>query len=90
MVELIKSKEVDFVALRKEKSEYITEQSLEFQLNEMLLNIADSNESKKKLLKLYVARTQEKKAVEFVNVTDENGMTKTIRCSNVQITVELQ
>ena len=89
MVELIKSKEIDLAVLRKEKSEYITEHSLDFQLNEMLLHIVDHDEKKKGIHKLYISRTQDNKIVEFGNVQDEKGITKSIRCSNVQIVVEM-
>lgn len=90
MVELIKSKEIDFVELRKEKSEYITEESFEFNLNEMLLNIDNKAKHNKHIKKLYVARTEDKKVVEFENIVDEDGEVRIIRCSNVELAVELQ
>jgi hypothetical protein len=56
----------------------------------MLLKIDDDRENQKKILKLYIMRTDDKKIVEFVNLTDENGEIKTIRCSNVQMIAKLQ
>lgn len=89
MVELIKSKEINLHTLRKEKSEYIAEQTLEFQLHEMVLNVVDRDEKKRGISKIYISRTQGKQGIEFANVCDENGVRKTIRCSNVQIMVEM-
>lgn len=89
MVELIKSKEINLQTLRKEKSEYITEQTLEFQLHEMVLNVVDQDERKRGISKIYISRTQDKQGIAFSNVCDENGVRKTIRCSNVEIMVEV-
>ena len=88
MVELIKSKEINLAVLRKEKSEYITEETLEFQLHEMLLNVVDKDEKKRGISKIYVFRTQDEKGVEFTDICDENGNSKKIRCSNVGIMIE--
>ena len=88
-MELIKSKEVNIEALRKEKSEYIVEQTLEFQLHEMLLNVIEQDDKKRGISKIYITRIQDEKGVEFVNVCDENGIYKTIRCSNVEIMIEM-
>lgn len=87
MVELIKSKEINIDALRKEKSEYITEQSFDFQLNEMILRIIEQDEQKQKIRKIQIARTKEQQVVEFSHIADEKGNEKTIRCSNVEIMV---
>lgn len=86
MIELIKSREIDIVQLRKEKSEYISEQSLEFQLNEMLLSIIDDR--KLNISRIYISRLDDKEAVEFDNVEDSDGDMRTIRCSNIEIVVE--
>ena len=39
--------------------------------------------------KIYITRMQDEKGVEFVNVCDENGIYKTILCSNVEIMIEM-
>lgn len=88
MVELIKSKEISINELRKEKSEYITEQTLDFQLNEMILKLIEQDEKKQKIMKIYITRTMKQQVVEFPHILDENGKEKTIRCSNVQILIE--
>lgn len=41
MVELIRNREISMDTLRKEKSEYISEQVNDFQLNEMLLGLTE-------------------------------------------------
>ena len=89
MVELIKSKEINIPVLQKEKSEYITEQTYDFQLNEMLLKLIEQDEKKQKITKIYIARTEKQQVVEFSHILDEKGNEKTIRCSNVQIMVEM-
>ncbi|MGN0484804.1 MAG: hypothetical protein ACI4HI_14755 [Lachnospiraceae bacterium] len=88
MVELIKSREIDVKALQKEKSEYIVEQTLEFQLQEMVLRLVEQDERKKDISKIFVSRTPEKEVVEFLAIHDGNGGQKTIRCSNVVIRIE--
>ena len=88
MIELIKSKEINIPALRKEKSEYITEQILEFQLNEMILKLVEQDERKSKITKIYVSRTIKNQVIEFSHILDEKGNQKTIRCSNVEIIIE--
>ena len=64
------------------------EESLEFQLYDMILSIIESDEKKQVISKIYVSRTPDKIGIEFKNVLDENGVCKTIRCSNVEIMVE--
>lgn len=88
MVELIKSREITLSAIRKEKSEYIVEETLEFQLFEMVLTIVDQKDRKLPISKIYIMRTQDEKGVEFKNVKDADGIVRTIRCSDVEIMVE--
>lgn len=87
MVELIKSKEINIETLKKEKSEYITEQTLEFQVQETLLTIIEQDKKKQGITKILIYRTQDKEGIEFTNVCDENGNSRTIRCSNVEIEI---
>ena len=88
MIELIKSKEIDLVALRKEKSEYIADETLDFQLNDMILSIVDQDDRKRTISRIYIYRTKENHVVEFTNVCDERGIYRTIRCSNVELRIE--
>lgn len=88
MVELIKSREIDVNALRKEKSEYLSEQSMEFHLNEMLLELIEQEEHRKKISKVLVHKLEEAPAVEFSGICDESGRLRTVRCSDVEILLE--
>lgn len=88
MVELIKSREIDVNALRKEKSEYLSEQSMEFHLNEMLLELIEQEEHRKKISKVLVHKLEEAPAVEFSGICDEAGRLRTVRCSDVEILLE--
>lgn len=87
MVELIKSKEIDIPALKKERSQYIIEQSEGFQLYEMLLTILEKIPSGEKVKTITTYRTQNGETVTFEHVKDHQGMERAIRCSNVQIEV---
>lgn len=93
MVELIRNREISMDTLRKEKSEYITEQANDFQLNDMLLGLAEkgtaSHAKRKCIKKICTERSEDGTVVEFANVKDELGNEKTIRCTNVVIRVEL-
>ena len=85
MVELIKSREIDFTVLRKEKSEYIAEQTMEFQLHEMLLQLVEQKKQENQFSKLFVWKLEDSPVVEITELYDEQGRMRTIRCSNVQI-----
>lgn len=84
MVELIKSREINLPALRKEKSEYIMEDSLDFQLQEMMLHLTE-HKKRKKIVQIYITRLPEQQAVEFSGIFNEKGEEKKIRCSDVEI-----
>ena len=94
MVELIRKREIAMDTLRKEKSEYITEQANDFQLNDMLLGLTEketaSHAKRKRIKKIRTERSEDGTVVEFANVKDGLGSEKTIRCTNVVITVELE
>lgn len=91
MVELIKNREINMDILRREKSEYITEQANDFQLNDMLLSLTEKRvakgRDKTKIQKVFTERSGDGTVVEFVNVKDDFGSEKTIRCTNVIIRV---
>lgn len=87
MVELIKSRHIDIDALRKEKSEYITEETLDFQLNEMLLNLADREAYKGQIHQIDIYRLEDGAVTEFANVINDKGEEKTIRCSDVALEI---
>ncbi len=54
MVELIRNKEINMEALKKERSEFIQDQTADFQLNEMLLQLSEERFSDKKIGKIEV------------------------------------
>ena len=87
MVELLRNKEIDIPALKKEQSEYIGEQTGEFQLNVMLLHLAEEYPQFQDILRIETYRLNDGNVVVFPDVLDENGEKKTIRCSNVKIRV---
>lgn len=89
MVELIKNREIDLTALQKERSEYIQENTEDFQLNDMLLKLADAEETRgqKRILRVHVSRIEDGSAVTFSGIPEKDGGMKTIRCSNVQLRV---
>ena len=89
MVELIKSREINVPVLRKEKREYIMEDSFDFQLHEMVLHLTEEKK-RKQISKIYVTRLPEEQVVEFSGLMNENGEEKKIRCSNVEIKLLLE
>lgn len=97
MVELIKNREISIDTLRKEKSEYISEQANDFQLNDMLLSLAErhagkngNDKNKSGIKRIITEKANDGSIVEFMNVKDEYGNEKTIRCTNVIISVECE
>lgn len=93
MVELIKNREIDITALKKERSEYIQDKPGEFQLNEMLLHLIEDNpggdaaSQRSDIRKVETYRIPDGSVVSFNNVLNENGERKSIRCSNILIRV---
>lgn len=87
MVELIKNCEIDIEALKKERSEYIQDRPGEFQLNEMLLYLVEEYPENSDITKVEVYRVEDGGAVTFDSILDENGVKKSIRCSDVSIRV---
>jgi hypothetical protein len=87
MVELIRSKEIDIPALQKEQSEYIEEQSGEFQLNVMLLSLVEKYQEFQTIRRIETYRVEDGTVVVFQGIADEAGNRKVIRCSNVLVRV---
>ena len=87
MVELIRNKEINMEALKKERSEFIQDQTADFQLNEMLLQLSEERFSDKKIGKIEVYRIEDGSTVTFDNVFSENGVKKSTRCSNILIRI---
>ena len=87
MVELIRNREIDIEALQKERSAFIQEKSGEFQLNDMILQLVDEHKEYADISGIETYRIPGDGAVVFENVSDENGRTKSIRCSNVLVRI---
>lgn len=87
MVELIRNREIDIAALKKERSEYIQEKSGEFQLNDMILQLVEEYPENRKIKRIETYRIPDGSTVTFEDVKDEQGHKKSIRCSNVLIRV---
>lgn len=90
MVELIKSREIDIAALRKERSEFIQDSSGGFQLNEMLLQLLDEEGSAGRgdIRMLFIDRVKDSAAVTFDKVSDEQGNLRAVRCSDILFRAE--
>lgn len=87
MVELIKNKEFTIDTLRKDREEHFTDQVTDFQVNLCLLEVIEEHESLKRLKRLEVTKT-DGEIVEFLNILNDNGQPKKIRCSNVMFRIE--
>lgn len=85
MVELIRNKEINIEALKRERSEFIQDQTTDFQLNEMLLQLCEGEFAEQKIRKIEVYRIEDGTTVIFNNVLTESGEKKSIRCSNILI-----
>ena len=87
MVELISNREIDIEALKKERSEFIQDQTSDFQLNEMLLQLSEERFADQKIHKIEIYRIEDGTTVTFDNVLTEKGEKKNIRCSNILIRI---
>ena len=85
MVELIRNKEIDLVALQQEKKESFDDNSLQFHLQEMIYEII--KEQGWSATDIIVERMEPQETVTFENVPDRENALTTIRCSNVSITI---
>lgn len=63
--------------MQKEQSEYIREQTGEFQLNVMLLHLAEEVPQFQDILRIETYRLNDGNVVVFPDVLDENGEKKT-------------
>lgn len=88
IVELLKIGHISIEELRQEKSEFIQDNSLDFRLQEMLLEIVDEDEQLKDIKEIYVERFLSEDTVFFSNVKTEDGEEKTIRCSEISFHIE--
>ena len=88
MVELIATGKIDLEEIRTENQQFIQEKSHNFQLQEMVLEITEKNDELRSINFIYTAKVPDKPSVVFEHVTDEYGIEKIIRCSEVVIMLE--
>lgn len=87
MIELLKNGTFPIQELRQERQEHFQEQAKEFQVNYCLLEVLDEMEEAH-IEVLKVQRTEQRKIVEFENVTSEQESKKKIRCSDIVFLAE--
>ena len=87
MVELLRARVIDISALRRERADYIQEESGDFRLNNMILKLLDDHLEWQKVTKLTIEKVSGAGPVVFQNIQDEAGLTRTIRCSDVIIRI---
>ena len=84
VIELLRNEDIDIPELKKERSEHIAENSaLEFQLNESILELMDSNPYLEDIKKISTYRINDETTVIFENVNSSAGKIKRIYCSNI-------
>lgn len=85
MVELLGVNVVNIAELRKERSDFILEETNDFRLQNMLLEILDKRADWEALKKLEVYRLPEAKPVLLKQADENTGILKNIRCSDVML-----
>lgn len=83
MVELLKVNTLDIAALRTERGEYLQDETKDFRLQSMVLDILDKKAAWQDLKKLEVYRLPTAKPVILKQMDENTGMLKNIRCSDV-------
>ncbi len=89
MVELIKSTSFDIETLRKERTEGFTDSGDVFEAGTILLEVLDELDAGQSVRAVYIARCGNGSVV-FENVPCAGGVTRPIRCSEVEITLDIQ
>jgi len=87
MVELLRLKKVNFAELRAEKADFLQGDSNDFHLLSMLLDIFTEREEWQWVQQLEVKRLTQAPPVIILDVQDEKGARKNIRCSDIQLIV---
>lgn len=87
MVELIKNQVIDIPTLQKERSEFIQDMPVEFQLNEMVLHLIEEKPGLDGIRRIETYRQEDQNTVIFEHVQNEKGERKSIRCSDVLIRI---
>ena len=85
MVELLKVQKIDITSMRIERAEFIQEETKDFRLQSMLLDILDKRAQWQKVKKLIVHRLPEDNPVLLKQLDENTGVLKNIRCSDVML-----
>lgn len=85
MVELLKVQEIDIDSMRIERAEFIQEETKDFRLQSMLLDILDKRAQWQRVKKLIVHRLPEDNPVLLKQLDGNTGVLKNIRCSDVML-----
>lgn len=88
VVELLKSKTINIDELRKERSEYMTQTGLDFQINEVILNLIDESRDYGDTTQIETIRIENNQVVVFENVDSDTGKVRRIRCSDILFVVK--
>ncbi|MGL5550656.1 MAG: hypothetical protein ACRDD4_13230 [Culicoidibacterales bacterium] len=88
MVELLQAKSLDIQALQQDRAQHLSEVSGQFQLTTVVLDVLANEFPQAKLEKIHVYRQTSSEIVRFEGVQADNGILKTIECSNIVIEVE--
>ena len=84
VIELLRNNDIDIDELKRERSEHIVESStLEFQLNESILELIDNYPYLADIKKITTSKIDHKDPVIFENVNSDTGKIKRIYCSNI-------
>ncbi|MEG0962840.1 MAG: hypothetical protein RSF88_08260 [Lachnospiraceae bacterium] len=87
MVELLKNQRMEISILKQERSENISDYTGGFQLNEMLLDVIETNHKLKQITTIEVYRIEDGSTVVFQGIQTEPQKVYSMRCSNVLIQV---
>ena len=88
MVELIRAGTIRIADLRKERAEYIEEETGDFRLHDMFLRILDSHPDWPSVPALVVEKIPAAPPVVFGELSDKNGSSRAVRCTEVRIRTE--
>ena len=88
LIEFLSVGETDINKLIDERSKHVSEESTDFQLNEMILTAIERHRRFKGMNKICVVPVDDADKVYFYNVPDENGDLRTLRCSDIELWYE--
>ena len=88
MVELLKAGIIDIEALRAERASYIGEETKDFRLSVMILDLVDENPAWGRILFVEAHKLYGAPPVVFRGVPDGAGGERIVRCSEVVLHVQ--